>query len=80
MVLVEERLEKMCKMKDENEYYKISKEVERIKKKEEKEMERDNEIFTSGIAILLILGIYAIGMLLPYIVMLLRVLVIAASK
>lgn len=67
-------------MKDENEYYKISKEVERIKKEMERDDEISTEIFTSGIAILLILGIYVIGMLLPYIVMLLRVLVIAASK
>lgn len=49
----------------------VEKEVERCKKyktvKEVKrEIEEDSELFASGIGVLIILGIYFIGMLLPY--------------
>ena len=39
--------------------YKISKEVKR-------EIEEDSELFATGIGILIIFGIYFVGMLLPY--------------
>lgn len=42
--------------------YKTSREIKRIKR----EIEEDSELFATGIGILIILGIYFIGMLLPY--------------
>ena len=53
MILTVEKEVECCKK------YKTVKEIKR-------EIEEDSELFATGIGILIILGIYFVGMLLPY--------------